>query len=148
MGSVVYIHPDELVDIPVPVCARVGDEFEVVQFDTDIPNALAAGALCVILLNPQLIDGLYILEVNDILLLARLFFSGPLKVRVQSLHDHFLSGEYRLNKLKICGQVVELYPTGNPTLRWILYRPGLKYESSDLPIMLKKGLRLEALTRP
>lgn len=143
MGAVAYIHSHNLVDMPEPVCIRAGDIYEVVTFDDDVPSALVRGAKVVIVLNPQIHDGLYIINVNGDLLLVHICIIGHLNLKVISLHSHFSSGDYRLDDLDIYGQVIEIYPTGDFSNRWILYHGGVNYSPSEYerPILLKKGPR-------
>ena len=126
MGSVADINSG-LGDLPSPLCAKPGDKFLRVVFNEDPPFIMQPGGFLYVQFDAMNFAGLHVIRTEDGPTLVSLNQTTDGLIYVASYHSSYPSYKCEASELDIVGLVVEMYPTGDPKRRWILYQEGLTF---------------------
>ena len=140
---------DGALELPSPLCAKEGDRFQRIVFDDDVPFIMQPGGFVYVLLDVRTFAGLHVLSTQDGPTIVSLSRIASNLIHVESYHSSYPSYDCKESELEIIGVVWELFPTGDPQRRWILYQEGLEYNPpyermhlSSRPEALEKALLL------
>lgn len=130
-----FVAPEQR-EIPVPLCAQPGDNFERVDIIDDSLSfaGVYAGAFFTVLVGEVWDRHPHVVLIEGEPFIGSIRFLDACRVEFQSWHQVY-SGTYLLHELKVLGPIVDMHPLGENGPRWPLLSNPAAARSLDHPYL-------------